>query len=246
MLKAPEKRYQSASGLVTDLVRCRDEYVATGSIDDFPLESCGYTHGVTFISKMVGHDREAAHILEGYEQAAGGAFRSLFISGLSGIGKTRLIQELQKPIVMHKGYFTSGKFDVYQIIQYNGGKTVPDSLGKSEITFWGLFRKGLRRSKNSKACLLLFSTSTWGGKVIRILKQRFFYQILTTMLATRPWILWPWKQPTSISILAGNCCRLTAGRTITTSAPSGSFRGQRRQNSCAAITRIQRDCSQGF
>ena len=43
-----------------------------------------------------------------------GQFRSLFISGLSGIGKTRLIQELQKPIVKHRGYFTSGKFDVYQ------------------------------------------------------------------------------------------------------------------------------------
>ena len=38
----------------------------------------------------------------------------MFISGLSGIGKTRLIQELQKPIVKHRGYFTSGKFDVYQ------------------------------------------------------------------------------------------------------------------------------------
>ncbi len=38
----------------------------------------------------------------------------MLISGLSGIGKTRLIQELQKPIVEHRGYFTSGKFDVYQ------------------------------------------------------------------------------------------------------------------------------------
>jgi predicted ATPase len=38
----------------------------------------------------------------------------MFISGLSGIGKTRLIQELQKPMVKRRGYFTSGKFDVYQ------------------------------------------------------------------------------------------------------------------------------------
>ena len=114
MLKAPEKRYQSSSGLLADLVRCRDEYTAIGSIHEFPLESYVYTHRVTFISKMVGRDHEAEIILEEYEQAAGGAFRSLFISGLSGIGKTRLIQELQKPIVRHKGYFVSGKFDVYQ------------------------------------------------------------------------------------------------------------------------------------
>jgi predicted ATPase len=36
------------------------------------------------------------------------------LSAASGIGKTRLIQELQKPIVEHRGYFTSGKYDVYQ------------------------------------------------------------------------------------------------------------------------------------
>ena len=48
---------------------------------------------------MIGRDREAQIILKEYEAAATGEFRSLFISGVSGIGKTRLIQELQKPIV---------------------------------------------------------------------------------------------------------------------------------------------------
>lgn len=114
MLKEPEKRYQSAQGLLADLVRCRDEYSTTGTIGDFPLESGVYTRRVTFISKMVGRDREAQTILEEYEQVVRGEFRSMLISGLSGIGKTRLIQELQKPIVKHRGYFTSGKFDVYQ------------------------------------------------------------------------------------------------------------------------------------
>ncbi|MGB9939098.1 AAA family ATPase [Methanosarcina sp.] len=114
MLKEPEKRYQNASGLLADLVRCRDEYSATGTICEFPLESCVYTHRTTFISKMVGRDNETQLILKEYEQVTAGNFRSLLISGLSGIGKTRLIQELQKPIVKHRGYFTSGKFDVYQ------------------------------------------------------------------------------------------------------------------------------------
>ena len=114
MLKEPEKRYQSSNGLLADLIRCRDEYSAAGTIGEFPLESCVYTHRVTFISKMVGREKEAKLILEEYEQVVQGQFHSMFISGLSGIGKTRLIQELQKPIVKHRGYFTSGKFDVYQ------------------------------------------------------------------------------------------------------------------------------------
>ena len=114
MLKQPEKRYQTGSGLLADLARCRDEFSAIGTIREFPLEKSVHSQSVTFISKMVGRDREAELILEEYEHVAKGAFRSLFISGLSGIGKTRLIQELQKPIVRHRGYFTSGKFDVYQ------------------------------------------------------------------------------------------------------------------------------------
>jgi predicted ATPase/GAF domain-containing protein/tRNA A-37 threonylcarbamoyl transferase component Bud32 len=114
MLKQPEKRYQSGSGLLADLTRCKDEFSAIGTIREFPLEKSVSAQRVTFISKMVGRDREAELILKEYEEVARGGFRSLFISGLSGIGKTRLIQELQKPIVKHRGYFTSGKFDVYQ------------------------------------------------------------------------------------------------------------------------------------
>ncbi len=114
LFKQPEKRYQSSNGLLSDLLRCRDEYAATRTISEFPLESHVYTHRVTFISKMVGRDAEAAIILSEYEKVAAGSFRAMLISGLSGIGKTRLIQELQGPIVRHRGYFTSGKFDVYQ------------------------------------------------------------------------------------------------------------------------------------
>jgi len=114
MLKEPEKRYQSSRGLLDDLTKCRDQYAVLGTIEEFPLERSVCTHRVAFISKMVGRDTEADIILGEYEGVTRGEFRSLFISGLSGIGKTRLIQELQKPIVQHKGYFTSGKFDVYQ------------------------------------------------------------------------------------------------------------------------------------
>ncbi|KCZ71707.1 putative ATPase [Candidatus Methanoperedens nitroreducens] len=114
MHKEPEKRYMSGAGLLADLIRCRDEYAATGSIKEFPLESRTYAQRTSFVSIMVGREKEARIILEEYEEVIEGKFRSLFISGLSGIGKTRLIQELQKPIVEHRGYFTSGKFDVYQ------------------------------------------------------------------------------------------------------------------------------------
>jgi len=114
ILKQPEKRYLSASGLLADLVQCHNEYAAKGVIAEFPLGVYDYARRITFVSKMVGRDDQARMILDEYAQAAKGFFRSMFISGLPGIGKTRLIQELQKPIVKRRGYFTSGKFDLYQ------------------------------------------------------------------------------------------------------------------------------------
>lgn len=112
--KQPEKRYQSGSGLFADLKRCQDAYLTEGVIREFSLGSYDRNHRVIFASKMVGRDNEAEIILKEYNEAARGPFRCLLISGSPGIGKTRLIQELQRPIVEHRGYFTSGKFDVYQ------------------------------------------------------------------------------------------------------------------------------------
>lgn len=114
ILKQPEKRYQSASGLLADLLRCQQEHEITGSVSDFGIGQHDRSRRVIFISKMVGRQTETAAIRQAYDQVTQGQFRSVFISGLSGIGKTRLIQELQKPLVKNRGYFSSGKFDQYQ------------------------------------------------------------------------------------------------------------------------------------
>jgi signal transduction histidine kinase/serine/threonine protein kinase len=113
-VKQPEKRYQSASGLLADLMRCKNEYSATGSVSAFTIGQHDRSRRVIFISKMVGRQAESRLIQQQYNEVLDGKFRSVFISGLSGIGKTRLIQELQKPLVKNRGYFTSGKFDQYQ------------------------------------------------------------------------------------------------------------------------------------
>lgn len=114
VLKQPEKRYQSAVGLLADLLRCRNDYTVTGMVTQFPVGLRDRTKRMIFISKMVGRYGECELIQQEYDAVMTGEFRSVFISGFSGIGKTRLIQELQKPLVRNRGYFTSGKFDQYQ------------------------------------------------------------------------------------------------------------------------------------
>ncbi|WP_340123452.1 AAA family ATPase [Methylobacter svalbardensis] len=113
-VKQPEKRYQSTAGLLADLTRCKNEYTATGTVSAFTIGQHDRSRRVIFISKMVGRQTESQLIQQQYHEVISGKFRSVFISGLSGIGKTRLIQELQKPLVKNRGYFTSGKFDQYQ------------------------------------------------------------------------------------------------------------------------------------
>ncbi|MGZ5055482.1 MAG: AAA family ATPase, partial [Methylobacter sp.] len=113
-VKQPEKRYQSTSGLLADLTLCMKEYAATGTVSAFTIGRHDRSRRVIFISKMVGRQTESRLIQQQYSEVTSGKFRSVFISGLSGIGKTRLIQELQKPLVKNRGYFTSGKFDQYQ------------------------------------------------------------------------------------------------------------------------------------
>jgi predicted ATPase/signal transduction histidine kinase len=113
-VKQPEKRYQSTAGLLADLLHCQTEYAASGSVSTFAIGQHERHHRVIFISKMVGRQAESRHIHQAYQEVINGQFRAVLISGLSGIGKTRLIQELQKPLVRNRGYFSSGKFDQYQ------------------------------------------------------------------------------------------------------------------------------------
>lgn len=114
LAKAPEKRYQTASGLAADLRQCLQDWQQHQHISRFTLKQKDYSNRITIPSLMVGRDREKKLLLEEFDKVCNGVFRAALISGLSGIGKTRLIQELQLPIVSNAGYFCSGKFDQFK------------------------------------------------------------------------------------------------------------------------------------
>ena len=112
--KAPEKRYQTAAGLIYDLNICLQQWQENRQIDKFTLKQKDYSNRITIPSLLVGRDAQKQQLLQKHAESCAGHFRAAFISGLSGIGKTRLIQELQLPIVAHSAYFTSGKFDQFK------------------------------------------------------------------------------------------------------------------------------------
>ena len=112
--KLPEKRYQTATGLKHDLELFLKGVLGHDEKKIFDLGTRDYASRITTPSIMVGRDDEKAELLREYEMVCAGKCRCVMISGFSGVGKTRLIQELQLPIVSTRGYYTSGKFDQFQ------------------------------------------------------------------------------------------------------------------------------------
>jgi len=53
-------------------------------------------------------------LLNSFEQVCEGHMQAVLISGLSGIGKTALINEVHKPMTRSRGYFIKGKFDQFK------------------------------------------------------------------------------------------------------------------------------------
>ncbi len=68
----------------------------------------------TIPKKLYGRDQESILLLESFERISSGYGQILLVPGTSGVGKTALVHELQKPIRERNGLFIKGKFEQYQ------------------------------------------------------------------------------------------------------------------------------------
>ena len=112
--KNAEDRYQSAYGLRHDLERCAEQLVKNGSIDRFELGESDFTSIFRIPQKLYGRDKEVKDLLKAFERVSNGSAEVLLVAGYSGVGKTALVREVQKPITAKRGYFIEGKFDQFQ------------------------------------------------------------------------------------------------------------------------------------
>lgn len=114
MAKTAEERYQSAVGLLADLERCRREWQENGRVRPFELRSADQSERLTIPQQMYGREREIALLQASFERVADGRAEILLVSGQAGIGKSALINELQRAISSRRGLYGSGKFDRLQ------------------------------------------------------------------------------------------------------------------------------------
>ncbi len=115
MAKTAEDRYQSAYGIRTDLERVLaafNEAGGTGVPDvEFQLAEHDVSDRFHIPEILYGREHEAKQLLDAFERVAAGSTELMLVAGLSGIGKSSLVQEVQRPITEKRGYFIAGKFD---------------------------------------------------------------------------------------------------------------------------------------
>jgi PAS domain S-box-containing protein len=115
MAKTAEERYQTAEGLEADLRHCLSELEMRGRIDSFPLGTHDIADRLLIPERLYGREREVKTLLAAFDRvAASGTPELVLVSGCSGVGKSSVVNELQKALIAPRGLFAAGKFDQYK------------------------------------------------------------------------------------------------------------------------------------
>src|SRR6202046_4334393 len=115
LAKNAEHRYQTALGVEADLQKCLGEWESRGCIESFQLGTHDVPNQLLIPEKLYGREREVDALLAAFERVvAGGRPELVLVSGYSGIGKSAVVNELRKSLVLPRGLFASGKFDQYK------------------------------------------------------------------------------------------------------------------------------------
>jgi AAA ATPase domain/Protein kinase domain len=112
LAKTAEERYQTAAGVEADLRKCLTAWESFGRIDPFPLGLQDASDRLMIPEKLYGREGEIVTLLAAFDHVVKhGGSELVLVSGYSGIGKSSVVNELHKVIVLPRGIFISGKFD---------------------------------------------------------------------------------------------------------------------------------------
>ncbi len=114
MAKNAEDRYQSTLGIKYDLELCELNWKSSGKIAPFKLGQRDIPQCFIIPEKLYGRETEVAKLLSAFKRVSSGKCELMLVKGVSGIGKTAVINEVHKPIVEARGYFIKGKYDQFQ------------------------------------------------------------------------------------------------------------------------------------
>jgi predicted ATPase/two-component sensor histidine kinase len=115
LAKTAEDRYQTAAGVEADLRYCLKSWEADGHIEPFPLGARDASDRLLIPERLYGREAEIKTLVGALDRVtAHGARELVLVSGYSGIGKSSIVNELQKALIPSRGLLAAGKFDQYK------------------------------------------------------------------------------------------------------------------------------------
>ncbi len=114
MAKNAEDRYQTATGLLSDLERCQNQISSPGKNFNFIPGQLDAMSQMSISQKLYGRETQIAQLLQVFERVSKGSGEIVLVSGYSGIGKSVFVREIVPNITQQRGYFISGKFDQFK------------------------------------------------------------------------------------------------------------------------------------
>jgi diguanylate cyclase (GGDEF)-like protein len=110
--KEPDRRYQSAEGLLYDLRKVRDDPDGTGGAfepgqRDFPWR-------LPPPSRLVGRAPEIELLRQSFRESVLGRCPGALVCGQPGVGKTSLVDQLRPVVTAAGGWLVTGKFDQFR------------------------------------------------------------------------------------------------------------------------------------
>ncbi|MEM9622816.1 MAG: AAA family ATPase [Pseudomonadota bacterium] len=112
LAKQPSVRYQTASGVRHDLVAVAA--IRDAIQNDFALGKEDHTGRFVIPARLYGRDAELSQLMDAFQQCLDGRVGAFFVSGYSGVGKSSLVDEVQRPILTRHGWYGAGKFDQFR------------------------------------------------------------------------------------------------------------------------------------
>ncbi|AKA67627.1 diguanylate cyclase domain-containing protein [Clostridium scatologenes] len=112
--KMPENRYQSALGIKSDLQKCRKLFEETGSVEYFKIGEKDFSEAFKIPDKLYGREKEIKILKTAFQRINKNPMEIIMITGYSGVGKSQLVNTVQRSVKEQFGYFISGKFDQFE------------------------------------------------------------------------------------------------------------------------------------
>ncbi|MEP7267067.1 MAG: adenylate/guanylate cyclase domain-containing protein [Saprospiraceae bacterium] len=112
--KIPDDRYQSSSGLKYDLEILKENIASGSPTTYFTTKTNDKAGKFRKTQRLYGRETEISKLLECYQNLHLTSSMLVLVSGYSGVGKSAVIKQIQRPVTEKNGLFIAGKFDQFK------------------------------------------------------------------------------------------------------------------------------------